>query len=168
MRLLKAFFRKKRTDAVDGDIQEHIDKSAPKTIISENIIYFQCEFSTVTIADDIPIEHGIYTLFAELKDGAVRGKYDMRTRNGSGEQFPFRQSHRFMKELQMTVGKYDFAKFNGEEYFVSGLPDMYGARIRIVYASGERIDASDNQSNFLPIDAMTELVQLFLNGGRLK
>ena len=123
-------------------------------------------FSTVAMAEDISIEHGIYTLSARLKDGAVRGEYRMRTRLGEGEQFLFRASHRFMRNLQDTVRTYDFAKFNGEVYSVSGLPDMYGAKIHIVYASGESIYSSDNQSNFLPVEAITELVELFLSEKR--
>ena len=161
MRFLKMLFRKKHTVEEDGGVQKRINRDAPKTIVSENIIHFQCEFSTVAIADELSIEHGIYTLCVKLVDGAVRGEYKMRTRIGGGKQFLFRKSHRFMRELQSIVAKYDFAKFNGEEYSVSGLPDMYGAKIHIVYASGERIYASDNQSNFLPIDAMTALVKLF-------
>lgn len=161
MRLLKAIFRKKHTREEDGGIQKRIHRDVPKTIVSEQIISFKCEFSTVAIADDIPIEHGVYTLCARLKDGAVRGEYKMRTRYGKCEQFIFHNSHRFMKDLQSIVSAHEFAKYNGIEYRVSGLPDMYGAKIHIVYASGESIYSSDNQSNFLPKEAMTELVKLF-------
>ncbi len=162
MRLLKALFGKRRTPPEDGGVNKRINRDAPKSIVSESIISFTCAFSTVAIADDIPIEHGVYTLSARLKDGAVRGEYKMRTRTGEGEQFLFRDSHRFLSEVQKTVRAYNFAKFNGKEYSVSGLPDLYGAKIHIVYASGERIDASNNQSNFLPVEALTELVKLFL------
>lgn len=166
MWLFKMLFRKRQTDDIDGGVQKCIHRDMPKTVVSEQIISFKCEFSTVAIAEDILIEHGVYTLSAELKDGAVRGEYKMRTRSRNGEQFLFRDSHRFMRQLQSIVSAYDFARFNGEEYRVSGLPDMYGAKIHIVYASGERIDASDNQSNFLPIEAMAELVKLFLSKKR--
>lgn len=161
MRFFKIFLGKRNEAPIDGGINKRIHRDAPKTIVSENIIHFKCEFSTVAIADEIPIEQGVYTLCAVLKDGAVRGEYKMRTRQGDGVQFLFRESHRFMSELQKIVRKYDFAKFNGEEYSVSGLPDMYGAKIHIVYASGESIDSSNNQSNFLPDEAMTELVEHF-------
>ncbi|MBE6679113.1 MAG: hypothetical protein E7598_01175 [Ruminococcaceae bacterium] len=162
IRLLKSLFRKRRADTEDGGVRKRIWYDAPKKIVSEQIISFKCEFSTVTIVDDIPIEHGVYTLFARLKDGAVRGAYELRTRDGSGEQFDFRQSHRFLRSVQNVVSTYDIAKHNGMEYRVSGLPDMYGANISIVYASGERIYASDNQNNFLSVEAMAELVKLFL------
>lgn len=163
MRFLRIFFRKRDTDVEDGGVQKHVQRDVPKTVVSENIIRFTCKFSTVAIADEIPIEHGVYTLSASLTDGAVRAEYDMRTRHGSGERFAFRDSHRFMRRLQDVVRAHDLARFNGEEYSVSGLPDMYGAKIHIVYASGERIDASDNQSNFLSIEAMSSLAELFLS-----
>ena len=161
MRLLKALFKKESTCIEDGGVQTCIDKNAPKSIVSENIISFYCEFSTVAIADDILIEHGIYTFSARLKDGAVRGEYKKRTRYGEGEQFLFRKSHSFMRKLQHIVKTYDLAKYNGIEYSVSGLPDMYGAKIHIVYASGESIYTSDNQSNFLPIEVMQALLEVF-------
>lgn len=168
MRILKSLFRKRNTVDEDGGIQKRLDLAALKSIVSENIIAFDCVFSTVAIADVISIEHGVYTFSATLKDGAVRGEYKMRTRLGTGEQFLFRASHSFMRNLQEIVRTYDFAKFNGEEYSVSGLPDMYGAKIHIVYASGERIDSSDNQSNFLPMEAMESLVKLFLLQKRIR
>lgn len=162
MRFLKTLFGNRHAVTEDGAVQKRNVKNAPKTITSELIINFKCVFSTETIMDDIPIEHGVYALSARLSDGAVRGEYKMHTHSGGGEQFLFHNSHRFMRELQSIVGKYNFAEFNGKECHVSGLPDMYGAEIRIVYASGERIDSSDNQDCFLPIEAMEALAKLFL------
>ena len=161
MKFLQTLFRKKHTCDEDGGVQKRIDKNAPKSIVSENIITFECVFSTVALADEIPMEYGVYTLSARLRDGAVRGEYKMRTRHGAGEQFLFRKSHSFMRKLQHVVKTYDFAKYNGIEYSVSGLPDMYGARMHVVYASGESIYASDNQNNFLPVEAMQCLLEVF-------
>ncbi len=161
--ILKIIFKKRHATDEDGGVSKRINRDAPKSIVSENIIRFECTFSTVAIAEDISIEHGVYTLCAILRDGAVRGEYKMRTRSGEGGQRLFRSSHVFLRKLQEIVSKYDFAAFNGREYSVSGLPDMYGAKISIVYASGEQIYASDNQSNFLTIEAMVELVNLFLS-----
>lgn len=161
IRILKTLLKKRPTVNEDGGVRKYIDRDASKHIVSKLIISFECVFSTVAIAEEIPIKHGIYTLSAKLKDGAVRGEYKLRTRDGGGEEFLFRNSHMFMRELQSIVTEYNFAAFNGEEYFVSGLPDMYGAKISIVYASGESIYANNNQDCFLPVDAMTDLVELF-------
>lgn len=153
----------KKEIEVDGGVSKHIDKDAPKEIVSGQIIAFEINFSTVALAEDAGLENGIYMLSAKLVDGAVRGEYRMRTRHGEGEQFSFRESHTFLDKLQVIVKTYDFAKYNGTYIYVSGLPDMYGANISIVYASGERIDADDNQDNFLPISALNEFVNLFFN-----
>ena len=66
-----------------------------------------------------------------------------------------------MYRLQEVVEKYDFAQYNGTSITVSGLPEMYGISIQIVYASGERINISNNQECFLPLEAMEELEMLF-------
>ena len=66
-----------------------------------------------------------------------------------------------MTSLQEIVSKYDFAQYNGYISKVSGLPHMYGAKLDIKYASGERIYAHDNQDCFISLDAMNELVELF-------
>ena len=165
-KLLKRLFRKKEniTDT-DGGVRKHADTNAPKTIVSEQIVAFETSFSTVASAEDTEVPSGVYTLSARLVCGAVRGEYKMRTRYGEGERFTFRQSHVFLRKLQSVVKEHDFARYNGMYTHVSGLPDMYGAKISIVYASGERIDAYDNQDNFLPIQAMSTLIKIFFNQG---
>ena len=47
---------------------------------------------------------------------------------------------------------------------MAGLPDEYGARLDVRYASRESIYANDNQDNFLPLEAMNELLNLFERG----
>ena len=66
-----------------------------------------------------------------------------------------------MARLQEIVSAYDFAQYNGYYHSVSGLPDMYGETLDVVYASGERLHVYDNQSGFLPYEAIIELVMLF-------
>ena len=66
-----------------------------------------------------------------------------------------------MTNLQEIVSKYNFAQYNGYISKVSGLPDMYGAKIDIKYASGESIYAYDNQDWFIPFEAIEELVRIF-------
>lgn len=161
--LIKRIFHKKEAvTESDGGVRKHVDTDAPKAIVSEQIIAFETTFSTVALAEDAEFESGVYTLSARLVYGAVRGEYKLRTRCGDGEQFEFRQSHVFLEKLQSIVKEYDLAKYNGIYTRISGLPDMYGTKISIVYASGERIDAGDNQDNFLSPNAMKELVNIFL------
>ena len=67
----------------------------------------------------------------------------------------------FLAKLQEIAAAYNFAQHNGYYHKVSGLPDMYGERLDIIYASGEQICAYDNQSRFLPYEAAEELILLF-------
>lgn len=66
-----------------------------------------------------------------------------------------------MTSLQELVSKYNFAQYNGYISKVSGLPDMYGAKLDINYASGESIYAYNNQDCFIPFEAIEELIELF-------
>jgi len=67
----------------------------------------------------------------------------------------------FMTRLQEIIAKYNLATYNGTNYFVSGISDEYGAKISVLYDSGEEIYATDNQDCFLPVGAMSELIELF-------
>ena len=67
----------------------------------------------------------------------------------------------YFDELQQIVEKYDLAQYNGQFYTVSGLPPDYGVKLEILYDSGEKIRCSNNQSCFLSIEVMEELVSLF-------
>ena len=47
---------------------------------------------------------------------------------------------------------------------MAGIPNEYGAQLKVQYASGESIYANDNQDNFLTLEAMNELLKLFERG----
>ena len=103
----------------------------------------------------------IYQLHAKLENGAVRGMYRVRD---TGETHSFRVSQKFLGEVQILVASYSLAQYNGHDYTVAGLPDEYGAQLDVQYASRESIYAYDNQDNFLPLEAMNELLNLFERG----
>ena len=146
------------TDEIDGGTRHYVDENAPKTIASNQIVSFSCEFSATNLAmNDSPIAGRYYTLYA-AEDG---GSYEAR---GGGEVFgerEFTPDAEFFDALQQIVSQYDFAQFNGQFYTVAGLPPDHGAVLNIRYDSGESIRASDNQSCFIPLKAMEELVNLF-------
>lgn len=146
---------------IDGGVTQHVDTKAPKQINSNLIIGFSVEISTLADADDNEYCGCVYNLNAVLENGAVKANYKCRDRCACVFEQSFRESVRFMRGLYRIVSEYDFAKYNGESCFVSGLPDNYGACVDIMFASGERIYASDNQSNFIPGDAVIKLVDLF-------
>ena len=146
----------------DGVVRDNSDPDAAKVIESDFIISFQCEFSALDrMEEDTYLSGKAYRLEARLKDGAVKGNYHSYGGDDAEKEFLFAADHSFLYKLQDVVAKYDLAQYNGTDLFVSGLPEMYGASLRIVYASGERISASDNQDCFLPLEAMEELESLF-------
>ena len=125
------------------------------------IISFDCRFSTMDIAKPGELGNHIYQLHAKLENGVVQGMYQVRD---TGETHSFRVSQKFLGEVQMLVAIYSLAQYNGHDYTVAGLPDEYGAQLDVRYASRESIYANDNQDNFLPLEAMKELLNLFERG----
>ena len=146
------------TDDIDGGVRHSWDTDAPKTIASTQIVSFHFEFSaTDLMADSSPLAGRYHTLHA-AQDG---GRYEAR---GGGDVFVEREfvpDTTFFNALQQIVVKYDFAQYNGQFSTVSGLPPDLGAEMKILYDSGEIIRSSDNQSCFIPLEAMEELVNLF-------
>ena len=150
---------------MDGGVIDNSDLDAPKTIGSDQIVAFDCWFSTVDLAEPGALGNHIYALQAKLENGAVKGTYQVRD---TGEERAFRASHDLLNELQGLVETYDLAQYNGHSYTVSGLPGDYGARLEVRYASGESIYAYDNQDNFLSWGAMDGLLKLFERGAAAK
>ena len=146
------------TDDIDGGVQHSVDTGAPKTISSTKIISFHCEFSTTDLMmDSSPIAGRYHTLHAE-SSGA---NYEARGGGTVYNEREFTPDEAFFDVLQQIVAKYDFAQYNGQYYTVSGLPPDHGAKLDIQYDSGESIRCSNNQSCFIPLEAMEELVDLF-------
>ncbi len=138
-------------------------KDAPKTIASSEIISFNCEFSLVTavLDEESELDGRVYQLSAVLENETVNCKVKWYDRFGDGENKDFAADASFVTKLQEIVAKYNFAQHNGYSHEISGLPDMYGATLDIKYTSGESIYAYDNQSCFIPFEAIKELVGLF-------
>ena len=146
------------TDDIDGGVQHSEDTGAPKTISSTQIISFHCEFSTTDLMmDSSPIAGRYHTLHAE-SSGA---NYEARGGGTVYDEREFKPDEAFFDALQKIVAKYDFAQYNGQYYTVSGLPPDHGAKLNIQYDSGESIQCSNNQSCFIPLEAMEEIVSLF-------
>jgi len=147
----------------DGGKRNNTDFEAAKTIESTKITKFSCEFSLLAFAEELepPLLYGTYLLEAEVKDAKVSCRYCLDFRDGESTDESFEADEAFMDELQKIVSENDLAQHNGVNVYVSGLPDMYGAKLDIDYESGEHIYASDNQDCFLSMKVMRELVELF-------
>ena len=155
---------RRNTDDIDGGVKTYNSgEESPKVIESTEIISFEFEFSlyNIVVEEESELVGRNYKLSAVLEDGAVKSKIKWRDRVGAGEEGDFTADISFMTSLQEIVSKYNFAQYNGYISKVSGLPDMYGAKIDIKYASGESIYAYDNQDCFISIDAIKELVKIF-------
>lgn len=151
----------KNNDDIDGGVVKRYWADVPKVIESTEIVTFHCEISLIAACDVDDIGHRVYKLDAAVKDGEVLVKYNWRERGGKSDKAEYKTDEDFMTRLQEIVALHNFAQYNGYYHTVSGLPDMYGERLDIVYASGERITVHDNQSGFLPSEAVRELIMLF-------
>lgn len=146
------------TEKIDGGQNHYIDEDAPKNITSTEIVEFSCEFSTTEIPlNESPVAGRYYTLHA----GPDGGSFEARAGGDIYAERSFAPDAAFFEKLQQIVSQYDLAQYNGQYYTVAGLPPDLGAKLEILYASEECIRASDNQSSFLPLEVMAELVTLF-------
>ena len=142
----------------DGGVRHYVDTNAPKVIKSTQIVTFFCDFSTLNLSmDSSPVAGRYYTLRA----GQDGGSYEARAGGEVFGELKFTPDGAFFDALQKIVSEHDLAQYNGQFCTVSGLPPDYGAVLDIRYDSGETIHASDNQSCFLPMEAMEALVMLF-------
>lgn len=144
----------------DGGVRHRVDTHAPKVIISKEIIEFSCKFSTTDrCIEDTPIAGGIFTLYANKE----KGHFEICGRDAIAGKQSFCPDETFFRQLQEIVTRHHLAQYNGQFYTVSGLPPDLGMQLQICYASKESISAANNQSAFLPIEAMEDLVALFKN-----
>lgn len=151
----------RQADAVDGGVVQRYDTDAPKVIKSGEILTFRCVISLLASYETDGLGNRVYQLDAACEDGAVKVKYDWYDRHGGRDSGAYTAEADFMARLQEIVSGYDFARHNGYYHAVSGLPAMYGEKLDIVYASGERIHVHDNQSGFLQPEAEKALILLF-------
>lgn len=149
------------TDNVDGGVVKRYWDDAPKVIESTEIVEFHCEISLLASCETEGLGHRVYTLDAVADNGEVLVKYDWYQRQGESDNGEYKADADFLVRLQKIVTDYDFARYNGYYHNVSGLPDMYGEKLNIRYASGETIRVHDNQNGFLAFEAQKELIHLF-------
>ena len=157
-----SFFKKMDMNEEDGGVVQRVTTNAPKIIESKQIIIFECKFSTLAFLDlDEEIGNRVYILEARLENEFVNGRYRHRSRFENNVDVTFKAEPSFMERLQRIIEEHNLAKNNGVCVKVNGLPDMYGAKLMVDYASGERIYTSNNQDNFLSVSAIKEMLRLF-------
>lgn len=157
-----SFFKKMDMNEEDGGVVQRVNTNAPKIIESKQIIIFECKFSTLAFLDlDEEIGNRVYILEARLENEFVNGRYRQRSRFENNVDVTFKAEQSFMECLQRIIEEHNLAKNNGVCVKVNGLPDMYGAKLMVDYASGERIYTSNNQDNFLSVNVMKAMLSLF-------
>lgn len=157
-----SFFKKMDMIDADGGVVQSVNTNAPKIIESKQIIIFECKFSTLAFLDlDEEIGNRVYILEARLENEFVNGRYRQRSRFENNVDVKFKAEQSFMECLQRIIEEHNLAKNNGVCVKVNGLPDMYGAKLMVDYASVERIYTSNNQDNFLSVSAMKAMLRLF-------
>lgn len=157
-----SFFKKMDMNDADGGIVKTVNVNAPKIIKSTQIVIFECKFSTLAFLDlDADIGNRVYILEARLENEFVNGRYRHRSRYENNVDVKFKAEQSFMECLQRIIEEHNLAKNNGVCVEVKGLPDMYGAKLRVDYESGERIYTSNNQDNFLSVNAIKAMLRLF-------
>lgn len=146
----------------DGGQKDHSDPDAPKIIESTELTFFSCEFAWYEIEEtEEAFPEGVYTLEAKRDGGKVTGRFQLRTRFGEARDVPFEAEAFFLDRVQEIVTEYELARVNGHWVNTQGLPDMYGSSLHAEYASGETVEAYDNEDGFLPPEAMKDLAELF-------
>ena len=153
--------REQDSDNIDGGVVKRYWSDAPKVIASNEITEFHSVISLISAYHADEVGHRVYRLDAVIENNSVLVRYDWYDRQGDSDKAEYKTDADFMARLQEIVSAYDFAQYNGYYHSVSGLPDMYGETLDVVYASGERLHVYDNQSGFLPYEAIIELVMLF-------
>ncbi|MBO4330669.1 MAG: rhodanese-like domain-containing protein [Oscillospiraceae bacterium] len=142
-----------------GGSEDRGDPSAARTVVSDEISSFECSVSLLSCPDEA---RSVLTApryeFSAVRVGEIA---ECSFRAFPGEAVSFTRDTGFLDELQRIVRENDLASFNGLGRFTYGLPDDFGVSLRIDYASGEKIAASDNSVMFLPLPAAEALVSLF-------
>ncbi len=142
--------------AIDGGTTEEIDHEAPKKIKSKELTSFLCYYSVMD-RDDFPLEGAVtYTFRAELSGDQVKGSYETEL-----EKKEFTADKDFMTRLQKLVDELDLAQYNGIYRKTDGLPEEFGAKLSLKYASGESIYAYNNEDCFLSDEAMLKVEAFF-------
>lgn len=149
-----------KDEDMPGGLRDRSRTDAPKEIHSTTINLFEAEFYYVK-----GLEKGYdYCIFKmeRQEDGAscqVMAYY-----HGINEVLnqSFDLPLSALDDLQSLALDHKLARYNGLDRMVNGLPEFQGARLRVLYESGERISANDNSTNFFDYRAADAIHDFFM------
>ena len=158
---------KKTEPNVCGGTDATLDPAAPKEITSEEMTFFSasCSFKTVAFSmekrKEAPMRH-LFAFAALTEKGSFLTfeKLNFDERRDEGFQWALVKENVF-PELVKLARRYDLAAKNGYHSQTHGLPENFGGSVKILFAGGEKISYSDNQSPILSIEAGEAIASLF-------
>ncbi|MCK9524141.1 MAG: hypothetical protein M0R76_14025 [Proteobacteria bacterium] len=149
-----------------GERFSHTKSSAPKTIASKEIHAFSYQFSTAPLTEghDQPIPYNPCTFTLQREADGVHFTGSGGGYTGYFALFEFATTVPFsaLDDLQVLIDKHNVAAVNGVNETVQGITEEFTTRLRVTYASGEKIYAYDNSGPILSDDATRDLYHFFL------
>ena len=151
---------------VEGGSTTYVDKDAPKEIKSKDLCSMDCKVSTATVSE---LEEGLvygWYYFSVKKDsetGEITGSYKISEQYNDFvvPEFTFKTDKAFLEKVQAIIEESKIVTSNGIHHETKGIPDDFGYDFSAVYASGESISCSDNQSSDIGQKTVKELYELF-------
>lgn len=176
--MLKNIFKRNRNIVVlkkaakntGGGTDATLDKSAPKTIESHNMILFDVTSSLRMLrtedknCDNEPLTY-ISAFAAPAKKGCFLFLEYLRgiRRSGNKTSAWALVSEDIFPSLVKLVNDSGLAKDNGFHSTTHGLPENFGGSVDIKYESGEVISFSNNQTPILSLETAEKIYDLFSN-----
>ena len=152
-----------------GGTDATLDRSAPKEIESEDMVFFSVA-SALGFISSPDSDNGerfsdisyISAFASKCDGGAFLFLHTGASRYAENDSYAFSLTKEdIFPCLDRIVRKYDFAKQNGFCSRTHGLPENFGGDVDIRYSSGEKIYFADNQSPVISLAAAKEIANLF-------
>jgi len=150
-----------------GGTDAYLDKKAPNTIVSEDMISFDVTSALGYSQEQFPEPYGKMGYVSAFAEPAGEGTFVFLSKGDVPRRLAEKtKSWAVIKknvfpELDRIVRENDIAKNNGFHSTTHGLPENFGGGIYIEYASGEKISISDNQSPVLSVKTAVEIARFF-------
>ena len=150
-----------------GGTSQNIDNDAPKTIKSDDMIFFKADSDLHIIADPEPQKENHWINYISAYAAPVDSGY-LLTLSASDRRERNEFSWAVVKEsifpkLAALVKEANLAACNGRQSYTYGLPQNFGGSVLIEYDSGEKIEYSNNQSPVFGKDFAASLFEIFSN-----
>ena len=160
---MSIIIKKDRDPKACGGTRETLDSEAPTVIKSKDMISFDVSSA---LGFDNDYENDICRISA-FAVRAERGTFISLTLE-KGHRYDFEKTCKvvYVEEdifptLVELVERHDIAKRNGSHSRTYGLPEDFGGSISVLYASGEAISISNNQSPVISVKAAIDIKNAF-------